>query len=547
MPDPHLIGPVARATPSKATSSQGRQLPDDLLRDASRRLGIMSLVAAGLWTLATLLGHLAVRSMSHGDPRWLGLGVPDAIAGSSVVASVLLFLYTRKPDRDPRRILDLGLAYMVLTAVDIGLTFHWELMPIDRPVTPEISWIGAVVLMFAAIVPSTPLKTLVAAFIAVSMNPLAMLLARARGTWNFNSATDALLMHYPDYLLVGVAVVISHVVTSLGQQVAKARAMGSYQLGELLGRGGMGEVYKATHRMLARPAAIKLIRPEMISAGDPAGAQLAVARFRREAESAATLRSPHTVELYDFGVTDDQTLYFVMELLEGMDLESLVRQHGPVPPTRVVHILRQTCASLEEAHVRGLVHRDIKPANIHLGKLGLVYDFVKVLDFGLVKPIAERSGEQSPATQAGLIIGTPGYMAPEMALSDRIDGRADIYALGCVAYYLLTGQQVFDGATPMQVLSKHLQAAPVPPSQRVAANIPTGLDQVVLACLAKNPEDRPQSAAEVARLLAVLDLEPWTDDQARDWWLTSRPVSGDLRGANDVRVASSGSDETRGA
>src|SRR5204863_524030 len=180
--------------------------------------------------------------------------------------------------------------------------------------------------------------------------------------------------------------------------------------------GGMGEVYRATHRMLARPAAIKLIRPEVLGAGDPESAQLAVRRFRREAEAAANLRSPHTVELYDFGVTDDHTMYFVMELLEGMDLESLVRQHGPVDASRVVHILRQVCASLEEAHVRGLVHRDIKPANIHLGRLGLVYDFVKVLDFGLVKPIADGGLEPSLATQGGLVVGTPGYMAPETAL-----------------------------------------------------------------------------------------------------------------------------------
>ena len=309
--------------------------------------------------------------------------------------------------------LDLGLVYLVLTAVrarpDVPLGTRCRSIV---QIAPEISWIGAVVLMFAAIVPSTRLKTLVAGLIAVSMNPMAMLIARARGTWNFESPTDALLMHYPDYLLVGVAVVISHIVTTLGQQVAKAREMGSYQLGELLGRGGMGEVYKATHRMLARPAAIKLIRPETIGAGDPAAAQLAVTRFRREAQAAANLRSPHTVELYDFGVTDDQTLYFVMELLDGLDLDSLVRQHGPLPAGRAVHVLTQVCASLEEAHVRGLVHRDIKPANIHVGRLGLVCDFVKVLDFGLVKPIADRSLEETLATQAGLIVGTPGYMAP---------------------------------------------------------------------------------------------------------------------------------------
>jgi tRNA A-37 threonylcarbamoyl transferase component Bud32 len=549
MKKPHLIGPVARTTPSKTPSSpaQPRALPADLLRDASRRLGVMCLVAAGLWTLGSGLAHLAARSMNPGDPQWRQLGMPDVIGISAVVSSLLLFAYTRKPDRDPRRILDLGLAYLVFTAVDLGLTFHWEKMGTwHERIAPEISWIGAVVLMFAAIVPSTPAKTAIASFIAVSMNPLSMLLARARGTWNFASPTDALLMHYPDYLLVGVAVVISHVVTSLGQQVAKAREMGSYELGELLGRGGMGEVYKATHRMLARPAAIKLIRPEMIASGDPAGAQLAVQRFRREAEVAASLRSPNTVELYDFGVTDDGTLYFVMELLEGMDLESLVQRHGPVAPSRVIHIIRQTCASLEEAHQRGLMHRDIKPANIHLGRLGLVYDFVKVLDFGLVKPIADRSIEQTLTTQAGLIIGTPGYMAPEMAIGERVDGRADLYAIGCVAYYLLTGQQVFDGTTAMQIMSKHLQAAPVPPSARGAFTIPAALDALVLSCLAKEPEERPQSAADLARRLSAIDVAPWTDLQAKEWWL-ARPATEPVPDpeATHLRTVASAADETR--
>ena len=390
MADRHLIGPVPGSSAKTPSGSRRRALPPDLLRDASRRLGIMSLVGCGLWTAGTVLGHLAARSMSPGDQQWLRLGGPDAVAALSVLASLLLFAYTRRGERDPMSVLDLGLAYMVFTAFALGLTFHWAPFPANHSISPAISWIGAVVLMFAAIVPSTPAKTLLAGVLAVSMNPIAMWIARARGLWNFEATTDALLMHYPDYLLLGVAVVISHVVTGLGQQVAKAREMGSYQLGELLGRGGMGEVYHATHRMLARPAAIKLIRPEMLGGSDPAAAQLAVTRFRREAETAASLRSPHTVELYDFGVTDDQTLYFVMELLEGLNLDSLVRRHGPLPPGRVVHILRQVCASLEEAHVRGLVHRDIKPANIHVGRLGLVYDFVKVLDFGLVKPATDR-------------------------------------------------------------------------------------------------------------------------------------------------------------
>jgi serine/threonine protein kinase len=549
MADRPLIGPVPPTTPAKTASSGGRRraLPADLLRDASRRLGIMSLVGGGLWTLGLALGHLAVRSMSHGDPQWRRLGGPDAIAALSLLASLLLFSYTRKGDRDPRSILNLGLAYMVFTAFALGLTFHWAPMPANQSISPEISWIGAVVLMFAAIVPSTPTKTLLAGVVAVSMNPIAMWIARARGIWHFESPTDALLMHYPDYLLLGVAVVISHVVTGLGQQVAKAREMGSYQLGELLGRGGMGEVYYATHRMLARPAAIKLIRPEVIGGSDSAAAQLAVARFRREAEAAANLRSPHTVELYDFGVTDDQTLYFVMELLEGLNLESLVRRHGPLPAGRVVHILRQVCASLEEAHVRGLVHRDIKPANIHVGRVGLVYDFVKVLDFGLVKPISDGTLEYSLATQGGLVIGTPGYMAPEIALSAKVDGRADLYSLGCVAYYLLTGRQVFEGDTVMQVFAQHLQAAPTSPSQRGPCTVPPDLEQLVLSCLAKKPEDRPQSAAELDRQLAAADVEPWTDVHARQWWAATHALAGDLDGNVDTHLGrhASGESDTR--
>jgi serine/threonine-protein kinase len=350
------------------------------------------------------------------------------------------------------------------------------------------------------------------------MNPLGMLIARARGTWEFGSTSNVLLMHYPDYLLAGVAAVISYVVTGLGQQIARAREMGSYQLGELLGRGGMGEVYQATHRLLARPAAIKLIRPEMLGAGGGGAAQLAVKRFRREVEAAANLRSPHTVELYDFGVTEDQTLYFVMELLEGMDLESLVQRHGPVCAGRVIHILRQVCESLEEAHVRGMVHRDIKPANIHLGQVGLRYDFVKVLDFGLVKTVAGESAEHSLATAAGLTPGTPAYMAPEMALGESVDGRADLYALGCVAYYLLTGQVVFEADTPFQMVARHLRAEPVPPSRRTEAYVPPALEQLVLACLAKLPEDRPQSAAELGRSLAAIEAEPWGQEEARQWW-----------------------------
>jgi serine/threonine protein kinase len=278
--------------------------------------------------------------------------------------------------------------------------------------------------------------------------------------------------------------------------------------------------------MLARPAAIKLIRPEMLAGRGDAAAELAIARFRREAEAAAELRSPHTVELYDFGVTEDDTIYFVMELLDGLNLETLVRQYGPLPANRVIHILCQVCESLEEAHVRGLVHRDIKPPNIHIGRVGLRHDFVKVLDFGLVKAVATKDDGHSLATAQGMTPGTPSYMAPEMALGENVDGRADIYALGCVGYFLLTGQLVFEADNMLAMIAKHLQSAPVPPSQRTATHIPAALERVIMACLEKDPADRPQSAAALAQALAAIDEQRWGEEQAARWWTANAPTPG---------------------
>jgi serine/threonine-protein kinase len=351
------------------------------------------------------------------------------------------------------------------------------------------------------------------------MDPLGMMLVYPEP-----GLGGAILMHFPTYLLLGVAIVISTVVTRLGYQVVREREMGSYRLGELLGQGGMGQVYRATHRMLARPAAIKLIRPEVLAFGDGDSAQTAIARFRREAETAANLRSPHTVELYDFGVTEDQTLYFVMELLDGLDLETLVRRHGPVPPARAIHIVAQACESLAEAHCRGLVHRDIKPANIHIGRLGLRHDFVKILDFGLVKSVAKQ-GENafdSLATAAGTMPGTPAYMAPEMALGEQVDGRADIYALGCVCYFLLTGKPVFEVEQGFQAIARHLNVMPAPPSERAGIGIPEELDRAVLACLAKKPDDRPQTATLLQKMLKQVPIEPWTQEEAVRWWSAHR-------------------------
>jgi eukaryotic-like serine/threonine-protein kinase len=537
-PVPQLIRHASETTPiGRVSRGHQRPLPDDLLRDASRRLGIMACLGGVLWITGVILKHVAFRALFP-ERGWTGLGGSDAIGAIGAALSFATYSYTRRSTRSPAFILDLGHGYLILTAILLGMIWHWETVPGGWPVFPQISWIGAVIVIAAAIVPSAPSKMLLTGLIAVSMNPLGMVIAKARGSWNYGSESNLLLMHYPDYLLVGVAVVISAVVTRLGQQVSKARELGSYQVGDLLGQGGMGQVYRATHRMLARPAAIKLIRPETL-ATEPAARELAIKRFHREAEVAARLRSPHTVALYDFGQTEDQTLYFVMELLEGMNLEALVRDHGPVPANRAIRILVQVCDSLEEAHALGLVHRDIKPANIHIGRLGLRHDYVKVLDFGLVKQVTGPSSEASMATGIGGTPGTPDYMAPEMTLGENVDRRADLYALGCVGYFLLTAKVVFEAANVFHMIARHLNDTPVAPSVRAGIAIPAELEQVVLRCLEKQPDRRPQSAGEIRQALCGIAVEPWGEPQAAAWW-NALALSGSASGADSRSTRKSG-------
>ena len=519
MTDPQLIGPGAGSTPADSEISQNRvsSLPYDLLKEASRRLEIMSLIAASLWVLGTIGDRIALLAMSHGDRTWLHPQATDVIAGVSVAVSLALFFYIRKGDRDPKFILELGQVYMVLMSFALGMLIHWFHVPRDWPVSPMISWIGAVVLMSAAIVPNSPTKTLVAGLIAVSMNPLSMLIAKARGTWDFGSLSNVLVMHYPDYLMVGVAVVISRVVMRLGQQVTKAREMGSYRLITLLGKGGMGEVWRARHHMLARDAAIKVIQPDVLSRKSGNSAVLVRRRFEQEAKATALLRSPHTVELYDFGVTKDGAFYYVMELLDGIDLETLVKKFGPQPPARVVNILRQVCRSLADAHSHGMIHRDIKPTNIFLCRMGNEYDFAKVLDFGLVKVLNDS---ETQMTVEGATTGTPAYMAPELALgSSDLDARTDLYGLGCVAYWLTTGRLVFEEKTATAMMLAHMQKEPVVPSKRSNLAIPASLDRAIMSCLAKQPADRPANADVLASLLENCEgVGSWTAEDSKHWW-----------------------------
>nr|MDQ2647205.1 protein kinase [Myxococcota bacterium] len=292
----------------------------------------------------------------------------------------------------------------------------------------------------------------------------------------------------------------------------RARQLGSYQLEERIGRGGMGEVWRARHRMLARPAAIKLIRGEVL--GDDR--ERVEARFQREARALAGLRSPHTVSVFDFGRTLDGRLFLVMELLDGLPLDRVLKLYGPLPASRVVPILIGACHSLSEAHAAGIVHRDVKPANLFLCHDGDGIERVKVLDFGLVKDT--RSVQLS---LEGGISGTPDYMAPEQAHGKELDGRADLYSLGCTAFHLLAGRPVFREPSDVATLLAH-QAEPPPSLSSVsAAPIPPELEALIARCLAKQPEFRPISAASLGRALAAIrfgDDDRLTQEQIREWW-----------------------------
>jgi serine/threonine-protein kinase len=339
-----------------------------------------------------------------------------------------------------------------------------------------------------------------------------------------------------------LATIVSRVLYGLRRQVAEASELGQYLLEEKIGGGGMGEVWRARHRLLIRPAAIKLIRPKAGAlSGDP---ELLMRRFEREARATAALTSPHTVQLYDFGVAEDGRLYYVMELLDGLDLDTLIRQHGPLPAERVVHVLRQVCSALQDAHANGLVHRDIKPANVVLSRAGTMHDFVKVLDFGLVKLDSARRTDKDAINLSGenSWSGTPGYMAPEVVLGAAdTDHRVDLYALGCVAYWLLTGKMVFEGETVVQVMLQHAQTPPPRPSQRVGLPIPAALEDLVMDLLEKDPAGRPPSADAVSSRLEEVHLtSAWSEERAEEWWSEHRPRSLDSRPVAEMLLSHEG-------
>lgn len=420
---------------------------------------------------------------------------------------------------------NVGVALMVPHALGLALLNSWA--PQSTTFRP-LSSITVLILIFGMLAPSRPATMFVASTVAASMDPLGVWLAHLRGL-PVPSPLNTLVLFYPNYVCAVLAVAPARLVYRLGRQVQEARALGSYQLVERLGAGGMGEVWLARHRLLAQSAAIKLIRPDVLANGSPEQAAAILRRFEREARATASLTSPHTVRVYDFGLTDEGTFYYAMELLDGCDLESLVRRFGPLPPARALYLLRQICRSLSEAHGIGLIHRDIKPANVFVCRMGIEYDFVKILDFGLVR--REYRADASSLSAEPPLVGTPAYMAPETILGEQPDSRVDIYAVGCLLRFLLTGETVFNGRTHMQLLLQHLKEAPTPPSRSAGQPIPAAVDDLVLACLQKNPALRPPTVDEVSHRAAIdMPGETWDQEAATRWWQTHLP---DSRGWRD--------------
>jgi len=511
-----LMHPDARDPTARAISSG---FPVDLLSQSAGRLRVLALLYAFVFFMAGIFPALLFPA---DRARFLG---SFAQWGPSVIAigvALLVAAVIRSPRLPLPTAMNLGLAFEIASSYAIaaaefadpmGLEMHRGML--------GLSWVAVWIVLFTVVVPTAPRRALLAALASVSSVPVTIGLMMMSGATSFrlDLAQFFFGLVFPYFLVVGMAYVGARVVYYLGTEVKRARELGSYRLEEKLGEGGMGEVWRARHRMLARPAAIKLIRPSFARDGRGAVSEEAVRRFEREAQVIARLRSPHTVELFDFGMAADGAFYYVMELLDGLDADSLLRRFGPTPPERAIYLLRQVCHSLSEAQSCGLVHRDIKPANIFVCRYGEEYDFVKVLDFGIVRAVHDAADTNPVHTRENAVQGTPAFIAPEQAMGTDLDGRADIYATGCVAYWLLTGQFVFTAETPMGLLVQHAQTAPAPPSARTAQPIPPELDDIVLSCLAKDPAQRPQSARDLSlRLAEVEGSSAWTQDRAREWW-----------------------------
>jgi serine/threonine-protein kinase len=500
------VGVVAGRGPD--LSSETRSLLRRRLRAAT---GFMAFASACLLVASLILGA--------GKIRWVHLGL---------VLVLLTFVVGLSPRWAPRgrwlRGLELIIFAMVIASI-IVRQYQLELMrshqddPAQLVLSIKDGIVSVVIVMmiYGMFIPNT-WRRAAAVVIPMALSPVLVPLSLIWLHPDFayharRIASPELLAGNALALGIGAALAIfgTHIINALRVAAFEARQMGQYHLRHKIGAGGMGEVYLAEHQLLKRPCAIKLIHP--VRAGDPR----ALARFEREVRTTARLSHPNTIEIYDYGHTEDGTFYYVMEYLRGLSLDQLVERHGPLPPGRVIYLLRQACDALGEAHGAGIVHRDIKPANIFASRRGGLYDFVKLLDFGLVKSIA--GPDSLHLSHDGVVAGSPLYISPEQASGEREpDRRSDLYAIGAVAYYLLAGRPPFEGNSAIRVMIAHARD-PVEPPSRHRRDIPADLEAVVLRCLAKDPADRFPDADDLGRALAACGCAgDWDPERARRWW-----------------------------
>jgi len=484
-------------------------LPPQMLAKARHRLVQVLWVFVGLSSVGICVAMLGLIAGKGGN-----VGLAAFTHGTAIILSGSLLLLARRPSLSHELILNLGLVFQVLVCAVISLTTPVLIFTVFHSI-PPLTWVAPAALLFTLMVPGPPRRMLVASILSCAMPPICMSILRATNHVTFtNEQLMAVIIGHA--FIVPLAYMGARIMYRMSTEVAEARQIGSYTLIAKIGEGGMGEVWRGQHEMLARPAAIKLIRNVDMggSAGDD---NVALQRFEREAQVTASLESLHTVNVYDFGTSNDGQVYYVMELLTGLDLERLVSEFEPVRPARAVHFLKQICESLEEAHKAGVVHRDIKPANILTCRYAGHVDVIKVLDFGLAS-LRKVDAPSPNLTHQDAVIGTPSYMPPEQIKDgDAVTPQSDIYNLGCVAYWLLTGKPLFGGSSAVEVLAAHLHEPPPPPSE-LAEGIPKQLDDIVVSCLAKSPDDRPDGAGAVRALLEQVPCEPWQRNDASEWW-----------------------------
>ena len=528
---PAALGAVARGGASTFDDPEA-------LTFLRRRVGQFGLVNAGIG-FSALIARVLVSHLV-GDPGGRNPQDPSIIAHFAAASVYLAVWALCRRERSGRFVLTtealgtiLGAAgYVVmglsipayaspLGIVAIVLTYNYFGRSVFVPSTAQRTlWIGAAIgLIFVPGVyamyrwaPSSP------GLLQLALDDERFVPAAAR--WSGSSihaysVAQAIQGAFWWSFSIFVGSIASQVFYGLRREVSKVTKLGQYQLERKLGEGGMGVVYLASHAMLRRPAAVKMLPPDRLGARS-------LSRFEREVQRTASLSHPNVITVFDYGRTPDDVFYYAMEYVAGATLEDVVEVGGPMPPGRVVHMLRQVAAALAEAHGVGLIHRDVKPANIMLARVLGTPDVVKVLDFGLVK---ELGGEAPDAavSQTGEITGTPQYMSPEAIRGDALDGRADVYALGAVAYFCLTGTPVFQAATVVETCSHHLHSTPDAPSERLGQALAPELEGLVLTCLAKAPGDRPASALALLDALAALDVAAWTRRDASDWWQQHGP------------------------